>query len=330
MDLQTEYLGLKLPHPLVVGASPLADDVDMARRLEDAGAAALVMRSLFAEQIVRENLNAYLHEDDVLAARSASTAFLLPSRAFAVSPDDYLEKLAALKAALDIPVIASLNGAGPGQWLEYASLLEAVGADALELNLQPGGAEVTKSSAEIEAGLLETVQIVRAKVTIPIAVKLPPSFSGLAVLAQSMQDAGADSLVLFSRPASQDIDPGTLSSLPPIVLSRTTELPLRLRWLAILSTRLRIPIAAVGGIHDEMAAIKALMAGARVVQMVSALLARGPRHLREVLIVMADWMEAHGYEKVSGLRGCMDLSACPDAEGYERATDIVALQRWPG
>src|SRR5688572_6186260 len=162
MDLRTEYLGLKLPHPIVVGASPLADDLDTARRLEDAGAAALVMRSLFAEQIVRENLNAYLHDDDALAARSASTAFLLPSRAFVVTPDDYLEKLAALKDALDIPVIASLNGAGPGQWLEYASLLEAIGADALELNLQPGGSEVTKSSAEIEATLLETVQIVRA------------------------------------------------------------------------------------------------------------------------------------------------------------------------
>src|SRR5688572_26165618 len=140
MDLHTEYLGLKLPHPIVVGASPLADDIDMARRLEDAGAAALVMRSLFAEQIVRENLNAYLHEDDVLAERSASTAFLLPSRAFVFSPDDYLEKLAALKEALAIPVIASLNGARPGQWLEYAPLLAAVGADALELNLQPGGA----------------------------------------------------------------------------------------------------------------------------------------------------------------------------------------------
>lgn len=330
MDLRTEYLGLKLPHPIVVGASPLADDLDTARRFEDAGAAALVMRSLFAEQIVRENLNAYLHDDDALAARSASTAFLLPSRAFVVTPDDYLEKLAALKDALDIPVIASLNGAGPGQWLEYASLLEAIGADALELNLQPGGSEVTKSSAEIEATLLETVQIVRAKVRIPIAVKLPPCFSGLAVFAQSIQAAGADSLVLFSRATAQDIDPGTLSSLAPLSLSRTTELPLRLRWLAILSTRLRIPLAAIGGVHDEIAVIKALMAGAQVTQMVSALLARGPRHLREVLVVLADWMDAHGYESVGALRGCMDLSACPDAEGYERATDIVALQRWPG
>jgi dihydroorotate dehydrogenase (fumarate) len=330
VDLKTNYLGLELPHPIVVGASPLTDDLEMARRLEDAGAAALVMRSLFAEQIVRENLNAYLRDDDVLAARTASNAFVLPSRAFALSPDAYLEKLSALKGALGIPVIASLNGSGPGQWLEYASLLEAIGADAIELNLQPGGAEVTKSSAEIEAALVETVRTVRAKVQIPVAVKLPPCFSGLGVFADSMQAAGADALVLFSRAATQDIDPGTLSSVPPLLLSRTTELPLRLRWLAVLSTRLRIPLAATGGVHDETGAVKAVMAGARVVQMVSALLARGPRHVREVVTSMGNWMEAHGYESIGTLRGSMDLAACPDAEGYERATDIVALQRWPG
>lgn len=330
MDLKTEYLGLNLPHPIVVGASPMADDLDLARRLEDAGAAALVMRSLFAEQIVRENLNAYLHEDDVLAGRSASAAFVLPSRAFVLSPEQYLEQFAALKGALGIPVIASLNGAGPGKWLEYAPLLEAIGADAIELNLEPGGAEVTQSSAQIEASLLETVHTVRAMVKIPVAVKLPPWFSGLAVFAEAMQAAGADALVLFYRAAAPDIDPGTLSTVPPLMLSRTTELALRLRWLAILSGRLRIPLAATGGVHDHVGVIKALMAGARVVQMVSAVLARGPRHLAEVRGALAEWMERNGYESIGSLRGAMDLQACPDAEGYERATDIVALQRFPG
>ena len=330
MDLKTEYLGLKLPHPIVVGASPLTDELDMARQLEDAGAAALVMRSLFAEQIVRENLRAYLREDDAQATRTASTAFVLPSRAFVLSPDEYLEQLTALKGALGIPVIASLNGSAPGKWLEYAPLLEAVGADAIELNLQPGGAEVTQSSADIEAALIETVHTVRATVKIPVAVKIPPCFSGLGVFAEGLQAAGADALVLFYRTAAPDIDPNTLSSLPPLALSRATELPLRLRWLAVLSGRLHIPLAATGGVHDEAAVIKALMAGARVVQMVSAILARGPRHLREVHRAMAAWMEKHGYESIATLRGSMDLQACPDAEGYERATDIVALQRFPG
>ena len=330
MDLKTEYLGLKLPHPFMVGASPLTDDVDTARRLEDAGAAAVVMRSLFAEQIVRENLGAYLHPHDEWSGSWAESAgFVLPPRAFALTPDGYLEQLSALKEALGIPVIASLNGSQPGRWLEYAPLLEAVGADALELNLQPGGAEVDTPSAEIEAGLLEIVRVVRSLVKIPVAVKLPPSFSGLGALAESIQGAGADALVLFNRAAAPDIDPASLVTVPPQPISRNTELPLRLRWLAILSWKLRIGLAASGGVHDEMAAIKALMAGARVVQMVSSILARGPAHLREVRTKTESWMARHGYNSIRHLRGSMDLQACPDTAAYERATAILALQHWP-
>jgi dihydroorotate dehydrogenase (fumarate) len=329
VDLSTEYLGLKLPHPFVVGASPLADDLDMAKRLEDAGAAAIVMRSLFAEQIARENLGAYLHGADETRAWAEVAGFVLPPRAFAVTPDAYLEQLSALKEALDIPVIASLNGAQPGQWLEYAELIEAIGADALELNLQPGGAEVDRSSSEIEAGLVEIVRRVRAAVKIPIAVKLPPWFSGLAVLAEQLQAAGADGLVLFHRHQAPDLDPASLVTTPPLQISRTTELPLRLRWLAILSWRLKIPLAATGGVHDELDAIKALMAGARVVQMVSSILARGPGHLREVRDGAERWMARHGYDSIRHLRGSMDLQACPDTAAYERATAILALQRWP-
>jgi dihydroorotate dehydrogenase (fumarate) len=329
VDLKTEYLGLQLPHPFVVGASPLTDDLDMARRLEDAGAAALVMRSLFAEQIIRENLGAYRQSEE---GRSVSwnAGFVLPARAFVLSPDAYLERLAALKDALDIPVIASLNGSEPGRWLEYAPLFESIGADAIELNLQPGGAEVSRSSADIEATLVETVRAARAAVKIPVAVKLPPCFSGLALLAEAMQEAGAGALVLFNRAQAPDIEPGSLASVPPLQLSRTTELPLRLRWLAILSCRLRIPLAATGGIHDEIAAIKAVMAGARVVQMVSAILARGPGHLRDVRTAMESWMGRHGYDSIARMRGSMDLEACPDAAAYARATAILALQRWPG
>jgi dihydroorotate dehydrogenase (fumarate) len=329
VDLKTEYLGLKLPHPFVVGASPLADDLDMARRLEDAGAAAIVMRSLFAEQIARENLGAYLHASEETKAWAESAGFVLPPRAFAVTPDAYLEQLAALKGALDIPVIASLNGSEPGQWLEYAELMEAIGADAIELNLSPGGLEVERTSSEIEAGLVEIVRRVRAAVKLPIAVKLPPSFSGLAALAGEFQAAGADALVLFNRAQPPDLDPASLVTTPPLQISRSTELPLRLRWLAILSWRLKMPLAAAGGVHDEMAAIKALMAGARVVQMVSSILARGPGHLREVRENTERWMARHGYDSIRHLRGSMDLAACPDTAAYERATAILALQRWP-
>lgn len=328
MDLRTEYLGLQLPNPFVVGASPLADDVDMARQLEDAGAAALVMRSLFAEQIIRESLGVYLEGARREGSLADQGGFVLPSGAFVLTPDAYLAQLEALKGALGIPVIASLNVTGPGRWLEYAPLLEAVGANALELHLQPGGAEVGRSSAEIEADLVEAVRTVRGSVRIPIAVKLPPCFAGLALFARELQDAGAGSLVLFSRMPPPDIDPAGLVSVPPMQLSRSTELPLRLRWLAILSTRLSIPLAASGGIHDEIAAIKAVMAGARVVQMVSAILARGPRHLQEVRAAMERWMGRHGYDSLTSVRGSMDLEACPDPAAYERATSILSLQRY--
>jgi dihydroorotate dehydrogenase (fumarate) len=329
VDLRTDYMGLKLAHPFIVGASPLADDVDTARQLEDAGAAAIVMRSLFAEQIVRESLGAYLHPEERPGSWAASSGFVLPSKAFVLSPDAYLEQLSALKAALDIPVIASLNGSEPGRWLDYAPIIESVGADAIELNLQPGGAAVARSSAEIEADLLETVRAARRLVKIPIAVKLPPYFSGLAVLAEGLQQAGAGSLVLFHRAAASDIDPASLVTVPPLQISRAAELPLRLRWLAILSCRLRIPLAASGGVHDELGAVKALMAGARVVQMVSAILARGPERLREVRKATEDWMQRHAYPSIGSMRGSMDLEACPDTAAYERATSILALQRWP-
>ncbi len=330
VELQTEYLGLNLPHPFIVGASPIADDIDLARRVEDGGAAALVMRSLFAEQIALDTYAAYLDTGPgrTLSLAESAGAILSP-RMFALTPDAYLGQLAALKDALDIPVIASLNGTRPGPWLDYAPLLEAVGADALELNLQPGGGEVSRSSHDIEAELVETVRLVRASVTIPVAVKLPASFSGVAVFAEALQQAGASALVLFSRAQAPDMDPESLSPMPPPQISRNTELPLRLRWLAILSCRLRIPLAATGGIHDEKGAIKALMAGARVVQMVSAVLARGPRHVSNVRCAMEEWMDRHGYASIAALRGSMDLQACPDAAAYERATAILALQRYP-
>jgi dihydroorotate dehydrogenase (fumarate) len=328
VDLKTEYLGLKLPHPFVVGASPLADDVDLARRVEDGGAAAIVMRSLFAEQIALENYAAYLSVGGPVSLAESAGVILSP-KAFAMTPDAYLAQLAALKAALGIPVIASLNGSRPGPWLEYAPLLEALGADALELNLQPGGAEVDRSSLAIEAELVETVRIVRSTVKIPVAVKLPACFSGLAVFAEALQQAGADALVLFHRAQPSDIDPESRTATQPLQISRNTELPLRLRWLAILSCRLRIPLAATGGVHDDKGAIKALMAGARVVQMVSAVLARGPHYLSEVREAVEEWMERHEYASLAELRGSMDLEACPDAAAYERATAILALQRYP-
>jgi dihydroorotate dehydrogenase (fumarate) len=328
VDMHTDYMGLKLPHPFVAGASPLGDDLDNARRVEDGGAAALVMRSLFAEQIALESYGAYFGGEHMRAA-SESGRFILSPQAYAVTPDAYLAQLAALKAALRIPVIASLNGTRPGPWLDYAPLVEAVGADALELNLQPGGGEVTRSSADIEADLVETVRLVRAAVKIPVAVKVPACFAGFALFAAALEKAGASALVLFHRAQAPDIDPTSLTTVPPLQLSRHTELPLRLRWVAILSCRLGIPLAVTGGVHEETAAVKALLAGACVVQMVSAILARGPKHLGDVRRATGEWMAQHGYKSLDTMRGSMDLEACPDAAAYERATAILALQRFP-
>jgi dihydroorotate dehydrogenase (fumarate) len=329
MDLTSTYLGLKLAHPLVPGASPLSDELDAVRRLEDAGAPAIVLRSLFAEQIAREEIGAFLHMESHGESFAEALSFFPSPEKFVMGPDEYLTHVARVKAAVRVPVIGSLNGARPGSWREYPRAIEQAGADALELNIYhlPTDPEVTGD--EVEELALQAVREVKRAVRIPVAVKVSPFFSAFAHFAARLDAAGADGIVLFNRFYQPDIDPENLAVLPSLHLSTSTELPLRLRWLAILSGRVRASLAASGGVHDGRDAVKAVMAGAHAVQMVSSLLIRGPMYLSTVRDEMARWLEEHEYDSLAQARGSMNLSGCPDPAAYERANYMRILQSWP-
>jgi dihydroorotate dehydrogenase (fumarate) len=330
MDLRTTYLGLELAHPLLPGASPLADDLDTVRRLEDAGAPAIVLRSLFAEQIAREQVGAYLHQERHGESFAEALSYFPSPDRFVMGPEEYLDHVRRVKQAVRVPVIASLNGSRPGAWREYPSLIESVGADALELNIYHLPTDPETTGEEVEELALQAVREVKRAVRIPVAVKLSPFFSAFANFAARLDVAGADGLVIFNRFYQPDIDPEELRVVPALQLSRPAELALRLRWLAVLSGRVRASLAVTGGVHEGSDAIKAVMAGAHAVQMVSALLLHGPAHLAKVRREMADWLEEHEYDSLAQAQGSMNLMACPDPEAYERANYMLILQGWSG
>ena len=330
MDLSTTYLGLRLPHPFMPGASPLVDDLDTVRRLEDAGAAAIVMHSLFEEQITAEQLGTIhameLHEDSFAEALSY---FPRPDE-FALGPEPYLEQIRRIKAAVAVPVIGSLNGVTPAGWLQHARLIQEAGADALELNVYSLAADPGVTAAEVERRLLEIVRTVKAAVSIPIAVKLSPFFSAMGRVAHELDALGIDGLVIFNRFYQPDIDIEALEVVPSLQLSESSELLLRLRWLAIFSGRLRASLGVTGGVHTYVDAIKAVMAGAHAVQMVSALLQNGPAQLLRVRHQMMQWMEEHEYVSLAQMQGSMNLLRCPDPTAFERANYMRVLQSWKG
>jgi dihydroorotate dehydrogenase (fumarate) len=328
MDLSTPYLGLTLRHPLVAGASPLADDLDGVKRLEDSGASAIVLRSLFEEQIRREQMTEYFNLDGHGESSAEASSYFPSPHAFAMGPYQYLEHLRRAKDAVDIPVIASLNGSTPGGWIEYARLMAQAGADALELNLYRISTDPETNSGWIEHQAVETVREVKKAVTIPIAVKLSPFYTAFAHLARGLDGAGADGLVLFNRFYQPDIDPEELVASRTLHLSDSSELLLRLHWLAILSGRVRASLAATGGVHTALDVVKATMAGAHVTQMVSALLMHGPTHLRTVLDDLAAWLQAHEWNSLASMRGNMNLAKVPDPDAYERANYMLMLQGW--
>ncbi|MEI6243699.1 MAG: dihydroorotate dehydrogenase-like protein [Acidobacteriota bacterium] len=328
MDLTTTYLGLTLPHPLMPGASPLAHDLDAVRRLEDAGAAAIVMHSLFEEQITRDQLgmmhHMLLHDDSSAEALSYFPA----ADDFAFGPDKYLEQVRAIKKSVKVPVIASLNGTTSEGWLSYAHQIQQAGADALELNFYHVATNTLESGADVEARLLETVRTIKTHITIPIAVKLSPFYSSVAHLALELEAAGADGLVLFNRFYQPDIDPEMLESVPRLQLSTPDELLLRLRWLAILSGRTRVSLAATGGVHTGIDALKAVMAGAHAVQMTSALLHHGPGRLAIALRELTQWLIDHEYHSLRQAQGSMSLEKSPNPEAFERGNYMRILQTW--
>jgi dihydroorotate dehydrogenase (fumarate) len=329
MDLSTTYLGFELPHPLMPGASPLVDDLDTVRRLEDAGAAAIVMHSLFEEQILLEQHTV----EDYLGVHEhgfAEATTYLPSRHdFALGPAEYLEQIRRIKDSVRVPVIASLNGCTRGGWLDFARLIEQAGADALELNVYSLAVDPELSGAWEEQNILDMVRAVKGTVTIPVAVKLGPFYSSLAHFAKQLDRTGADGLILFNRFYQPDIDIEELEVSRLLNLSGSSELLLRLRWLAILSGSVRPSLACSGGVHATQDVIKAVMAGAHAVQVVSAILRHGPDVLRTLLSELSEWLEQHEYASLRQMEGSMSLRRCPDPRSYERANYIHILQGFP-
>jgi len=318
INMTTTYMGLELANPLMPGASPMADDLDMVRRLADAGAAAIVMRSLFEEQIEGEHYLSVQHMEMYADSFAEASSFFPGANDFSFNPDGYLEQIRRIKMAVDVPVIASLNGVNRAGWLKYAELIQQAGADGLELNVYHVATNSQETGAALEARVLETVREVRAATTLPLAVKLSPFFSSLPHLAKELRVAGADALVLFNRFYQPDIDLDLLSVVPKLQLSDSTELLLRVRWLAILSGSASIHLAASGGVHTAADAIKAIMAGAQAVQVVSALLKRGPGHLKTLLTDIKRWMEDNEFSSIRQMTGSQSMSHCADPAAFER------------
>jgi dihydroorotate dehydrogenase (fumarate) len=327
MNLSTSYMGFQLAHPMVPGASPLVDDLDMVRRLEDAGAPMIVMHSLFEEQLVREELAVMSSLETPKESFAEALSYLPEPEEFRLGPDDYLEQVRRIKAAVAVPVIGSLNGTTEGGWLRHARLIEQAGADGLELNLYELATDLQETGQEVEQRGLQVVRAVKGSVKIPVAVKLSPFYSSIANFAAKLDEVGADALVLFNRFYQPDIDVEQ-QELLRVNLSSPSELLLRLRWIGALAGRIRPALAATGGVETVTDVVKAVMAGAHVTQMVSALLRYGPHHLRQVRGDLERWLEEHDCESLRQIQGSMSLRRCPDPAAYQRANYIRLLQSW--
>lgn len=329
IDLSTTYLGLTLRSPLVASASPLCEDVDNIRRMEDAGAAAVVLHSLFEEQITLESqrLDRYLSHGTESFAESLT--YFPDLTRYNLGPEGYLEHVRRAKAAVSIPVIGSLNGVSTGGWIEYARRIEEAGADALELNVYYIPTDPELTGAQVEQRYVDLVRDVRASVGIPLAVKLGHAFSAMANLARRLDEAGARALVLFNRFYQPDFDLENLEVVSGLTLSRSWELLLRLHWVAILYGHVRADLAVTGGVHTARDVLKAMMAGARVAMMTSALLAHGIEHLTTVRRDLLTWMEAHEYESIRQMQGSMSHRSVADPAAFERANYIKVLSSYP-
>ena len=328
MDLSTTYLGFKLPHPLMCGATPQVDDLDNVKRLEDAGCAAIVMHSLFEEQITREQLGTELDMELHAESFAEALSYFPRPEEFRLGPEKYLEQIRKIKQTVKVPVIASLNGTSPAGWLGYAKQMEQAGADALELNVYYLATQPWETSENVEKRTLDSVKIVKDAVKIPVSVKLSPFFSSLAHLAKQLDDNRTDGIVLFNRFYQPDINIDELEAVSTLELSTSAELLLRLRWLAILFGKVKGSLVVSGGVHTHVDAIKAVMAGADGVQLVSALLKHGPGYLGEVLEGMKRWMEEHEYASLQQMRGSMSLQSSPNPQAFERANYMRILAGW--
>ena len=329
MNLTTKYLGLKLRTPLVPSASPLSQDLDNIKRMEDAGASAIVFHSLFEEQLRRERAELeYYLEQGAQSHAEALTYFPEPAE-FKVGPEAYVEHIARAKAAVDIPIIGSLNGTTFGGWQTYARQIEQAGADALELNIYSVPSDPERTPEDIEQSYLTILASIKAQLKIPVAVKLSPFFTNFAQFARRLDQHGADGLVLFNRFYQPDIEIETLEISPNVLLSMPMAMRLPMRWIALLYGRIGANLAATSGVHRATDALKMLMAGADVTMLCSVLLRRGIPHIAVIEREMREWMEEHLYDSVEQLKGSMSQKNCPDPTAFERAQYMRALSSYP-
>jgi len=328
MDLTTTYMGLALKNPIVASSSPLSYNVENIRRLEDAGAAAVVMYSLFEEQITLESnqLDHYLSYGTDSFGEALS--YFPEMESYNTGPEKYLNLLSQAKEAVNIPIIGSLNGVSTGGWIEYAKKIQEAGADALELNVYYIPTNVTVSGSEIEQMYLDILADVKKSVSIPVAMKLSPYFSATANMAYCLAEAGANALVLFNRFYQPDLDIEGLEVVPRLALSKSRELHLPLRWVAILYGRVPTDLAITSGVHNHVDVLKSLMAGAKVTMMASALLRKGPGRITKILKQMGKWMEEHEYESVTQMQGSMSQQSVAEPAAFERANYMKILQSW--
>jgi dihydroorotate dehydrogenase (fumarate) len=325
MNLSTTYMGLHLRSPLVASAGPHTSRLDSLRALEDAGVAAVVLPSLFEEQVVHDELSTTQLFDMGDSSNPEATSYFPDLARFETVADRYVRHVEDARRALAIPVIASLNGVSPGGWARYARLLQDAGADALELNLYRVAADVHTPGAQIESEQLELVRTVDGVLMIPLAVKVGPHYSAFANFAAGLVDAGADAIVMFNRFYQPDLSPDTRTVTPSLELSTPAELRLPLRWIGLLHGRVRADLAATTGIHSGIDAAKALLAGATVTMMTSALLHNGPDHIRVVEQELVAWAHEHDYESISQLRGSASQQHVADPAAFERANYIDVL-----
>ena len=331
MNLTTTYLGLNLRTPLVPSASPLSEEIDDIKKMEDAGAPAVVLYSLFEEQLRQERAELVHHLEHGTESFAEALTYFPEPESFNLGPEEYLKHIARAKQAVRIPVIASLNGSSVGGWTRYAKLIQQAGADALELNIYQIPTDTDGAPANVEQGYLEILGAVKSCVSIPVAVKLSAFFTNFAWMAKRLDDAGASGLVLFNRFYQPDIDLESLEVRPNILLSTPMAMRLPLRWIAILHGRLRASLAATSGIHRASDVLKMLMAGADVTMLCSVLLRHGIQQIRVIERELVAWMEEHEYESVAQLKGSLSQKNCPAPSSFERAQYMRAISSYhPG
>jgi dihydroorotate dehydrogenase (fumarate) len=328
MDTATTYLGLRLTHPFIAGASPMSASLDSVKRLEDGGCAAIVMQSLFEEQITMAREGTIHHRDPFNPEFAAALAFFPAPSDYYFQPDAHVEHVRRVKQTVQVPVIASLNGTTAEAWLKYARQLQEAGADALEVNIYEVVADLGVAGITVETSIRDLVLDLKQMLRIPVAVKLSPFFTAFGNVARNLDAAGADGLVMFNRFYQPDIDIRTMTVASHLELSRNAELLLRLRWLAILHGRVKAALALTGGVEVPADGIKAILAGANAVQMVSAILRHGPTYFRAMRDGLARWMEWMQIATVGDMCGRLSLQRIPDASAFERAHYLSTLQSW--